>query len=222
MVEDANTDAAVKVRLMDDLSFFQENVAVTKQCMQLGRTLLRKNSDQRIAVAVVGALTQLAKRNGLAWSEQISLVLDEIDALGENMTLLRCYFANLLELSESPQNWSDAQVEASKLKKNTARFCSYQSFSGYVHAKSLLLMHEMRRQLFYGYNAQKRFHNIYKRRRSLVSFFKSLALYFHDDSFIYRCCSRLFHLFAKSKRHRTTRVSQAYVCAAQKATKSTS
>ncbi|KAI6218349.1 Integrator complex subunit 7 [Aphelenchoides fujianensis] len=110
LVGRVETDPNIKVRLMDDLSFFQENVAVTQQCMELGRNLLRNNPSQRITVAVIGALTELAKRNGLALSEQIGLLLDGLEDLADNNTLLTCYVANLHELAEAPQHWTKEQV----------------------------------------------------------------------------------------------------------------
>ncbi|KAI6172381.1 Integrator complex subunit 7 [Aphelenchoides besseyi] len=110
MVSQTQTDPNIKVRLMDDLSFFQENVAVTNHCMELGRNLLQDNPSQQIAVAVVGALTELAKRNGLVLTEQIDLILDELERVQQNTTLLTCYIANLLELADAPQHWTLEQV----------------------------------------------------------------------------------------------------------------
>ncbi|KAI6228506.1 hypothetical protein M3Y95_00629400 [Aphelenchoides besseyi] len=115
MVSQTQTDPNIKVRLMDDLSFFQENVAVTNHCMELGRNLLQDNPSQQIAVAVVGALTELAKRNGLALTEQIDLILDELERVQQNTTLLTCYIANLLELADAPQHWTLEQVNKLQL-----------------------------------------------------------------------------------------------------------
>lgn len=72
MVCETQTEESLKVRLMDDLSFFKENMAVTKKCMDLGRFLLRNNPNQRVSLVVINALTELAKRNGLAVSDQVS------------------------------------------------------------------------------------------------------------------------------------------------------
>jgi hypothetical protein len=104
------TDTSVKIRLMQELSRFQENIAVTKYCMEVARHLLQNNPDQRIVITTISALTGLAKRNGLALGDQITLILDQIGRITNNEILIECCLENLLSLASLPHHWSPEQV----------------------------------------------------------------------------------------------------------------
>ncbi|CAD5213155.1 unnamed protein product [Bursaphelenchus okinawaensis] len=110
MVAETQTEENLKVRLMDDLSLFQENIVVTRQCMELGRSLLHNNPDKKVSLVVLNALTELAVRNGLALNEQIDLLLSEMPNFIKGRRFTMSFMANLTRLAEYPQHWTTEQV----------------------------------------------------------------------------------------------------------------
>jgi hypothetical protein len=83
--------------------------------VDLGKHLLQNNPEQRLSIAFIGALSNLAKRNKLILSKHITLILDEIARISDNESLLICYLSNLLELTEAPYYWTEDQVQVSAL-----------------------------------------------------------------------------------------------------------
>lgn len=110
-----DTDTSVKIRLIQELSRFQENVAVTKYCMEVARHLLQNNPGHRIVITTIGALTDLVKRNGLALGDQITLILEQIERINNDETLVECCLDNLLSLASLPHHWSPEQVTVRSL-----------------------------------------------------------------------------------------------------------
>jgi hypothetical protein len=112
-----DVDLSVKVRLMEDLSSFKQRLEVTNYCMDLGKQLLTNNSDPRICVAVICALTEMAKQNGLGLGEYITLILKEVEKIKRNETLMICCLTNLMELAQLPHHWNSDQVLVSYLNR---------------------------------------------------------------------------------------------------------
>lgn len=110
-------DTSIKVRLMEDLSSFQQKLEVTRYCVDLGKRLLQSNPEHRMCVAIICALTEMAKRNGLGLSEHITLILDEMGKVKDNEILLNCCLTNLLELAHLPHHWDANQVSVINIEK---------------------------------------------------------------------------------------------------------
>ncbi|KAI6183873.1 Integrator complex subunit 7 [Aphelenchoides bicaudatus] len=110
MLLNNDVDISIKVRLEEDLALFQQNLEVTSYCMELGKQLLQSNTEHRFSVAIICALTEMAKRNGLGLCEHITLILDEIAKINDNEVLLTCCLKNLLDLVYLPHHWNSSQV----------------------------------------------------------------------------------------------------------------
>ncbi|KAI1697725.1 integrator complex subunit 7 [Ditylenchus destructor] len=105
---DASTE--VKIRLLNVISNFKENYAVTSNCLALGKDLLKQNCDLHMQLAVYNSTTALASRSSLAIPDQISTLLDALSESFSNKALALGLFRDICKLARFPQHWKSAQV----------------------------------------------------------------------------------------------------------------